>query len=158
MRNCGDIVTIMEESYNQYKADLRVKKQNTESFKDKRKKAVKTALNVSESQIYLLAKLIYCEVGAVKDDKCLYLCGSVVLNRIKDKRYPDTMEGVIFQKGQYEVTWNGAWDIKTPDKRCLRIARDLITHGSVDNSVLGMSEKTRGKCVYRFDNVIFSAF
>lgn len=158
MRNCGNIVTIMEESYKQHKAELREKKQNIGSSKGKKKKAVKTGLSVSESQIYLLAKLIYCEVGTVKDDKCLYLCGSVVLNRMHDKRYPDTMEGVIFQKGQYEVTWNGAWDIKTPDKRCLRIARDLLTHGSIDNRVLGMSEKIWGKCVYRFDNVIFSTF
>lgn len=136
--------TIMAESYEEYRKKKKALK----------KKRVKESVN--EYEIYMMAKLIYCEVGTVKDDRCLYLCGSVVLNRMQDKRYPDTMEGVIFQRGQYEVTWNGAWERKTPDKRCLRIAHDLLKKGTVDKRVMGMSERVWGKFHSRYGNVIFS--
>lgn len=140
--------SIIEESYKEYKLYPKKKKSL--------KKAKKSVKKVSEYEVYLLAKLIYCEVGSIKDDRCLELCGSVVLNRMKDKRYPNTMQGVIFQKGQYEVTWNGAWNYKKPDKRCLKIARKLLKKGAVDKRVTGMSERVWGKFHSRYGNVVFS--
>ena len=33
--------------------------------------------------------------------------GAVVLNRMESELYPDDMEDVIYQSGQFEPTWNG---------------------------------------------------
>ncbi|MCR5201832.1 MAG: cell wall hydrolase [Lachnospiraceae bacterium] len=146
-----------------YKKQLKLKK--LKAKRKARKKAKRIAkrklrreqqLEAQKNQIYLLAKLIYCEVGNVSDDRCLELCGSVVLNRIKDSRYPNTLEGVIFQKGQYEVTWNGHWNYKEPDTRCLKIAKRLIQHGSVQKDVNAMSERVWGRYYCSFGNVVFS--
>lgn len=134
----------------------KVTKEKTRKRKAKTKKAPKKT--PAEADVYLLAKLIFCEVGTIQDDECLELCGSVVLNRLHDKRYPDTLEGVIFQRGQYEVTWNGAFDTKTPDARCMRISRKLLKNGSINKKVMGMSERWWGTPYKRFQNVKFSIF
>jgi spore germination cell wall hydrolase CwlJ-like protein len=131
-------------------------KKNTKEKTRKRKNKTKKA--PAEADVYLLAKLIFCEVGTIQDDECLKLCGSVVLNRLHDKRYPDTLEGVIFQRGQYEVTWNGAFDTKTPDARCMRISRELLKNGSINKKVMGMSERWWGTPYKQFKNVKFSIF
>ncbi len=149
---CEVRATIREEKVK----GMRVIKHKGKSSKKGSKRVRGHKQKVNKYEKYLLAKLIYCEVGNVQDDKCLELCGSVVLNRIKDKRYPDTMEGVIFQKGQYEVTWNGHWSYKEPDNRCLRIARKLLKYGSIQKDVNAMSERVWGKYYCRFGNVIFS--
>lgn len=59
-------------------------------------------------EIELLAQLIEAEAG----NQDLYgrrLVGEVVLNRVRSGVWPNTIEGVIFQKGQFEVMRNGAF-------------------------------------------------
>lgn len=65
-----------------------------------------TASAYSESDIVLLAKLIYAESGGESDAGQIAV-GSVVLNRIASSKYPNTMSGVINQPGQFSVTLGG---------------------------------------------------
>lgn len=56
-----------------------------------------------------LAIAIYREAGgdAVCDD-CRYRVGDVVLTRVADPRFPDTLEAVLTQRGQYgTMYWDG---------------------------------------------------
>ena len=55
--------------------------------------------------------------------------GSVVLNRVEDDRFEDTLEDVIFEEGQYECTWNGRWELE-PSWECREAAAYLLEHGS----------------------------
>ena len=60
-------------------------------------------------QVEMLACVIYQEAGG---DACSDLCrryvGDVVLNRVADPRFPDTLAGVLTQKGQYgRYHWTG---------------------------------------------------
>lgn len=98
---------------------------------------------VDESEVDLLAHVLYAEAGASHiDDTTLYYVGSVVLNRVNSSRYPNTLREVIYQKGQYACTTNGALR-KTPTERCYRIARDLLGYGSVlPAGVLGQAAKS----------------
>ena len=61
------------------------------------------------SDYELLAKVIYRETGN-QGKECMLYCGSVILNRVKSNRYPDTIYGVVFQhRGnsyQYSVARN----------------------------------------------------
>ena len=61
---------------------------------------------LSEAKVKLLAALIYCEAGN-QPYKGKVAVGSVVLNRMNSKRFPNTLEGVIYQRGQYSPTWHG---------------------------------------------------
>ena len=59
----------------------------------------------------LLARLITAEAKG----ECLtgqVAVGSVVLNRVADPRFPDTINGVIFEPRQFQPVWQGT----LPDK------------------------------------------
>lgn len=57
----------------------------------------------------LAAQLVEAEAGNQSfDGKCAIV--DVLLNRLESPDFPDTMEEVIFQEGQFSVTTNGAFD------------------------------------------------
>lgn len=89
------------------------------------------AIPYTEEDLDLLARLIAAEMGAswVSDEMQLYV-GSVVINRMNHELFPDTLYDVIYAKGQYSPTWNGAIN-NTPDERTIENARQLLEHGSV---------------------------
>jgi hypothetical protein len=85
---------------------------------------------VDEKELDLLARLIQAEAGADWcTDELQLAVGSVVLNRMDDSRYPDTMKGVIYQDGQYSTAMNGK--INNPATlRAIENARYLLENGS----------------------------
>lgn len=57
---------------------------------------------VDEAELEMLACVIYQEAGAdAASDEARYMVGDVVLNRIADERFPNTMEEVLTQERQY---------------------------------------------------------
>lgn len=56
--------------------------------------------------IELLAQLIQAEAGN-QDLHGMRLVADVVLNRVEDNRWPNTIEEVIYQRGQFSVVENG---------------------------------------------------
>ena len=83
-----------------------------------------------EDELELLAKLIYRETGG-QGLECMIACGSVVINRINSDNYPDTLEEVIFQRGQYSVTFNRDrfWSTE-PSEDAYYAAELVLTSGS----------------------------
>ena len=64
------------------------------------------AEQAKSDQVKLLAALIYCEAG----NQCYegkVAVGSVVLNRVNSSRFPNTMEKVIYQSGQFTPAMTG---------------------------------------------------
>ncbi|SFU32911.1 cell wall hydrolase [Butyrivibrio sp. INlla21] len=60
-------------------------------------------------EMELLAQLVHAEAG----NQSLYgkrLVACVVINRVKSEDFPNTVEEVIFQDGQFSVVKNGAFD------------------------------------------------
>lgn len=57
----------------------------------------------------LLASLIFCEAGNQPYEGQVAV-GAVVMNRIKSSSYPDTMEAVIYQSGQFSPAMSGWLD------------------------------------------------
>ncbi len=64
-----------------------------------------SALNVQAEEynddVMLLARVINAEAGTECEIEHNQLVGCVVMNRVADERFPDTIEGVVYQKGQY---------------------------------------------------------
>lgn len=87
---------------------------------------------VDEYELYLLAHLIYSESGVLGELGMLYT-GSVLLNRVKSDKYPNTIYGCITQSGQYAVWSNGSFD-KEPSDLAWEIAEELLLYGSVLDS------------------------
>lgn len=98
-----------------------------------------------------MAHLIYAEGGSEAcSDKLRYYIGSVVLNRVNHWYYPDTIEGVIFDKGQYECTWIGTY-YNEPSEKCWAIAQELLENGSVlPENVVFQASFEQGDGVYEY--------
>ena len=62
-----------------------------------------------EAEVELLACVIYCEAGGdACSDLARFMVGDVVLNRVDDPRFPDTLLEVLTQKQQYGTFyWTG---------------------------------------------------
>jgi spore germination cell wall hydrolase CwlJ-like protein len=59
--------------------------------------------NYSYDELYCMAVVIYNEAGSSQcTDQQREYVGYVVLNRVKDSRYPNTIREVLQQSGQYE--------------------------------------------------------
>ena len=111
---------------------------------------------LDESKVYMLAHLIGGEAGADWcTDELQLAVGSVVLNRIASDRFPNTMEEVIFQKGQYSVTWNGAYE-NEPTERTVANARYLLLNGpTIPSDVLFQANFPQGKTYKLVQGVYF---
>ena len=84
----------------------------------------------TDEDLYALSHIINAEAG---DDNCSHehriAVGSVVLNRVKSSNYPDTIEGVVFDSGQYAPTWDGSyWN--EPSEDSVEVAKMLLEEGS----------------------------
>lgn len=87
-----------------------------------------TTGNFSQSDIELLAKLVYAEArGEPYTGKVAV--AATVLNRLKDPKYPNTISGVIYQVVdgyyQYSPVQDGQINL-TPDETARRAAMDAI--------------------------------
>lgn len=105
---------------------------------------------LDESKVYMLARLINGESGSNWCSDTMQLgVGSVVLNRMKSDKFPDTMEEVIFQPGQYSCTNKGSGYWLEPSERAIANAEKLLTEGSIfPDNVLFQANFTQGKGTY----------
>ncbi len=78
----------------------------------------------SKSDINLLAKLIAAEARG-ENYKGQVAVGAVVLNRVEHSSFPDTIAGVIYQKGAFSCVNDSNWSV-APNETSLKAARDCI--------------------------------
>lgn len=96
-----------------------------------------------EYYVDLMSHLIVGEVEGCNRQMKEYV-GSVVLNRLESPKFPESIEGVIFQEGQYSCTWDGNFQ-KSPSKEDIEVAKDLLLNGSkLPRDVLYQAEFTQG--------------
>lgn len=121
----------------------------------KSKKTKKPKPLYTEEELNMLSHLIYGEAGCHSNEMQLGV-GSVVLNRVKSKYYPNTIKEVIFQKGQYACTWDGNYN-KKPDKQAISNAKYLLENGSqYPEYVVFQAEFKQGDGVYKkIENTYF---
>ena len=121
---------------------------NIERKKVKKKRKKKRVYN---KDVLNLARIIQAENGGHEDDEALLLTGVVVLKRVKAKHYPNTIMGVISQKGQYSTYADGKfWN--EPSERSLSIAKKLLTTNIADkyqDNLVYQAEFRQGKAVYK---------
>ena len=94
---------------------------------------------LSEEKVKLLAALIYCEAGN-QPYQGKVAVGSVVLNRMNSKRFPSTLEGVIYQRGQFTPAMTGKLARVLSSGRipaaCYDAARDALSGAQPLGNVL----------------------
>ena len=101
---------------------------------DKSRSIVVRTKEVDFDDLYLLARLVESEAGNESYETKM-MVASVVMNRVADSRFPNSIREVIYQKGQFEVTVrevNGVLMIdREPSLDSLRVANDVLNKGSI---------------------------
>ncbi|MFT4146709.1 MAG: cell wall hydrolase [Mobilitalea sp.] len=88
-----------EEKILQLKAEERAKKETEIKYGD--------GFSYTKDDIMLLACLVHSEAGTQSYEGKLAVA-NIVLNRVKSRKYPDSIKAVIYQAGQFSVAKSGS--------------------------------------------------
>ena len=82
---------------------------------------------VDYDALQLLARLIFAEAGdRLRDEAFRWCVGEMVLNRVDSPEFPDTLEEVVFQRGQFLCTTQPEFSDLRPSRSCAEIALQLL--------------------------------
>lgn len=78
----------------------------------------------TSSDLYLLAKCIYAEARGESYTGQVAV-GAVILNRVRSSSFPNTISGVIYQKGAFTAVSDGQINLE-PDSTAMNAASDAL--------------------------------
>ncbi|WP_461205158.1 cell wall hydrolase [Clostridium sp. DL1XJH146] len=81
-------------------------------------------IGLTDEDIDLMARVVFAESNLEPYDGKVAVA-SVILNRLKDEDFPNTIEGVINQKWAFTCVSNGTVN-RTPDEECYRAVYDAL--------------------------------
>ena len=88
------------------------------------KSAVSASTKPASGDVYLLAQCIYSESRG-EPYKGQVAVGAVVLNRVKSSSFPNSISGVVYQRGAFSAVDDGQINLR-PDDSALKAARDAM--------------------------------
>ena len=88
------------------------------------KSTVSASTKPASGDVYLLAQCIYSESRG-EPYKGQVAVGAVVLNRVKSSSFPNSVSGVIFQRGAFSAVDDGQINL-TPNDSALKAAKDAM--------------------------------
>ena len=91
---------------------------------DKDSQSGSSSSDYTSSDLYLLARCIYGEARGESYTGQVAV-GAVVLNRVKSSQFPNTISGVIYQKGAFTAVDDGQINL-TPNQSALNAAQDAL--------------------------------
>ncbi len=80
--------------------------------------------NYTSSDLYLMAKAIYAE-GRGESYTGQVAIGAVIMNRVKSPSFPNTVAGVIYQRGAFTAVSDGQINLE-PNQTAYDAARDAM--------------------------------
>ena len=86
-------------------------------------------MEYTEEDLYVLSHIIQCESGYCEREM-MEGVGSVVLNRVADERFPNTITEVVNQPGQYRPVTDGIFTSAQPTELVMEVSIDLLEWGS----------------------------
>ncbi len=82
---------------------------------------------VDFDELQLLSRLIYAEAGERTYSEAYRMCvGELVLNRVASPEFPDTMEAVAYQRGQFLCVGEPEFEDLRPSRACAEAALKLL--------------------------------
>ena len=107
-----------------------------------------------ETEVELLARVIEAEAGGESDYHKLCV-GTVVMNRVDSEKYPNSIEGVIYQPGQYQCVTNSHIN-NEPSESSYEAAESILDGRRMfRSSVVYQAEFIQGKVVEKVGNTYF---
>ena len=93
-----------------------------------------TSSSSSSGDLYLLARLVHGEARG-EPYKGKVAVAAVVLNRVKNSSFPNTIAGVIYQRGAFDAVSDGQINL-TPDNESIKAAQDAMNGWDPSNGCL----------------------
>ena len=90
--------------------------------------------NVSSSNLNLLSRVVYGEARGESYTGQVAVA-AVVLNRVKHSSFPNTIAGVIYQSGAFDVVSDGQINL-TPDATAKKAAQDALNGWDPSNGAI----------------------
>ena len=108
---------------------------------------IETETEYSEDDFWYLSRVIQAESGYCQREM-MEGVGSVVLNRVADERFPNTIKEVIEQPGQYSTL--GWLSSQVPTDEVLEVTTDLLENGSkFPENVVWQANFPQGSGIYQ---------
>ena len=90
--------------------------------------------SANSSDLNLLSRLVYGEARG-EQYKGQVAVAAVVLNRVKSSNFPNTVAGVIYQRGAFDVVSDGQINLM-PNKTAISAAQDALNGWDPSNGAL----------------------
>ncbi|HHW38176.1 MAG TPA: LysM peptidoglycan-binding domain-containing protein [Bacillales bacterium] len=125
----GDSLSSISEKFNTTVQLLKIRndlQSSTVSPKTKLKVVIPSVMkNENQDDLLLLAKLIEAEAG---DEPFIgqVAVGNVIVNRINDSRFPDTIESIVYEPGQFTPVSTGRINYVEPTKSSIDAAKKAL--------------------------------
>ena len=130
---------------------ITIKKAREKKKREKENRRRLKNINLSSSNLELMAHLIYGEAGD-QGDECQQAVGMVVINRVNDKDFKcTTIKEAIFAPSQYACTTDGNF-YRTPSKQAYRNAKAVLTGNMILNvpkDIVYQSQFSQGSKIWR---------
>ena len=111
----------------------------------------------TDEELYIMSHVIFGEAGGYTKELQIAV-GSVVLNRMNDPRFPNTIKEVVFQEGQYACTWDGNYD-RQPDQQSINVAKFLLENGSqIPSNVIFQAEFLQGVGTWKKIGIMYFCY
>ena len=94
------------------------------NFSEEKEDKREAVINLNDEEIILLSKLVAGEARGESYEGQVAVA-AVVINRVKDSRFPNTLEGVIYQKNAFSVVKNGIINTE-PTSSTYRAAQEAM--------------------------------
>ena len=104
--------------------------------------------NINEDDLYWLSRIVMQEMGGNwVSDELQQMVASIVINRVNSNYFPNTIQEVIFQKGQYARA--DKLSKIEPTEKVIENCRYVLENGSIlPSNVLFQAEFKQGDGVY----------
>jgi len=114
-------------------------------------------IEINYEQLDLLERCVMAEGGG-ESYECQVAIACVIINRVLSEKYPDTIDAVIKQKGQFS-TWPGMIQRAVPSNEVKQAVREALTSEVIPENVLYFRAGRYHKWASRYcrlDNTYFS--
>lgn len=134
-------------------AEEAAKRAEAEALRRAEEEKAARAMQVSEDDYQVLLKIVQAEAG-ICDDKGKILVANVILNRVRDGSFPNTVRAVVYEPSQFSPVSNGQINsVKVTDDTIQCVDRALAGEDYSGGALYFMYRRgSRGRAVNWFDS------
>lgn len=100
--------------------------------------------SITGEELEILYKICQAEAGASSESEIGHVA-SVILNRVKASKWPNTVRGVVFQANQFAPVSNGSFQKAVPSEKTKRAVDSVLAGGDTTGGAVYFRTKASAK-------------